>query len=183
MENQILARIEASIAALANEVARISARVDALQGTKGTDRRAQTLQFLDEYRAAETGGAQAFGAWAASCTIDCLRGGLRMIELREAAHAQLLEARLRELGGVPTCPTVTEANREFLETMCSATVSDVDKLRYFGRIASPEAVIRSLSEKADRIDDEETQFIVRAIIDDERTTLTFLEQACRQLAA
>src|SRR5262249_42498283 len=55
-------------------------------------------RFLDALRAAEAAGAEVLAAWIGVCELDGLRGGLRAIAEREAAHAELLAERLAELG-------------------------------------------------------------------------------------
>src|SRR2546427_12132080 len=72
--------------------------------------REAVLRFLDDLRAAEMAGAEVLAAWIAVCGLDGLRGGLRAIGEREAAHAELLEERVRELGGMCTA-AVAEAER------------------------------------------------------------------------
>ena len=41
--------------------------------------------------------------------------------------------------------------------------------------------MQQLSDKADRVRDQESQFLLRSIIDDERTSLTFLRDALKLL--
>src|SRR6266516_2573164 len=52
------------------------------------------IRFLDDLRAAEAASAEVLAAWIAVCALDGLRGGLRVIAEREAAHAELLAERL-----------------------------------------------------------------------------------------
>src|SRR5262249_54949994 len=103
MAQEALGRIEKAIASLAAEVAGLREQVDALRGGDGALTPREIQDFLDQYRAAEALGEAAFGAWIATSSVACLRGGLRNAQLREGSHARLLEARLKELGGSPRC--------------------------------------------------------------------------------
>jgi hypothetical protein len=51
--------------------------------------------------------------WPEVSDQECVGGGLRVVQQREAFHAQLMEARLRELGGVPrwTVPNDVRKNK------------------------------------------------------------------------
>src|SRR5713101_8087347 len=63
--------------------------------------REMIMQLLDEFRCRENFAAEFFNCWIAVSDQECARGGLRVVQQREAYHAQILEARLRELGGIP----------------------------------------------------------------------------------
>src|SRR5262249_24717830 len=101
VEREAIARIERAIESLASEVAQLREGTDALRGSDAWLRAHEIRAFLDEYRAAESLGEAAFGAWIATCKVECLRGGLRTAQMRDGSHARLLEARLKELGGSP----------------------------------------------------------------------------------
>ena len=60
------------------------------------------IRFLDDLHAAEAASAEVLAAWIAVCALDGLRGGLRVIAEREAAHAELLAERLGEMGVAPS---------------------------------------------------------------------------------
>jgi hypothetical protein len=129
----------------------------------------EIISFLDQYRANETDGVALFGGWATTCKSAPLRGALRVMESREHAHALLLEKRLRELGGEPKC---VPQYRDVLDKMCSAAMSDAEKLVEFVRIAPPDKIVADLTAKIERMSaDPETQSLVRSIIEDERATL------------
>ena len=102
-----------------------------------------------------------------------LRGALRLVQMREGAHARLLEARIKELGG--SCSAEVEAER-FDATMArlgGEEVSDVDKLKSFKkRHPDPERGLAPLQSLIEELDgDRETQSLLRAIADDEEATL------------
>lgn len=183
MGQESLGRIEKAIAALAADVAGLREQVEALRGGDGALTTREIQDFLDQYRAAEALGESAFGAWIATTPVACLRGGLRNAQLREGSHARLLEARLKELGGTPHCELPESAYEAFYGVLASAEKTDREKLEcFFGQVDS-EQVLRQLGEKADRMGrDPETQALLRSIIEDERATLGFLQEARELLA-
>jgi len=178
MAKEALDRIEKAVQSLATEVASLREAVDAIRGSGGPLSPREILEFLDQYRAAEALGEAAFGAWIAQCRSDCLRGGLRTAQLREGSHARLLEARLKELGGSPRFELPEAAQEGFFGVLAAAEKTDAEKLEcFFGQVQA-EQVLRQLGEKADGMGrDPETQALLRTIIDDERSTLAFLQQA------
>jgi hypothetical protein len=84
--------------------------------------------FLDDLRAAEAAAAEVLAAWITVCRLDGLRGGLRAIAEREAAHAELLAERLREMGA-PCAAVLDERMRTAaLARFGSERVPDEEKL-------------------------------------------------------
>ena len=61
-------------------------------GKSYNSEREMLVAFLDEYRCAENFAAEYLGGWNDVSQEACVKGGLRMIEQREAFHAQLLES-------------------------------------------------------------------------------------------
>lgn len=177
-----LARIEKAIAGLCAEVGAIRQRLDSLDGGSGPMSTAEIIEFLDGYRVAEATAAAGFGAWIATSDTDCLRGGLRMVQLREAAHAKLFEERIKELGGSAKAEASEELEAFLIGTLGDPDKSDVEKLQSFAARAGDPKVIEQLEGFAARMDaDQETQFLLRAVIQDERASLEFLNQACELL--
>jgi hypothetical protein len=181
MSQEALARIEKAVEALAAEVAGLREGLEALRGSGPLTAR-EIVDFLDRYRAAEALGEAAFGGWIAACQDACLRGGLRAAQLREGSHARLLEARLKELGGSPRYEMPEELQSRFFGVLCATDQTDAQKLDCFFAQVNAAEVLRELGERADRMDrDPETQSLLRAIVEDERATLAFLQQAREQL--
>src|SRR5262249_12079789 len=88
------------------------------------------LRFLDAYRAAELASAEVLGVWRAVCGFGGLRGGLDAIAEREAVHAEILEERIRELGGTPRARVGDGVLAEARSRFASADVSDEEKLAH-----------------------------------------------------
>lgn len=177
-----LSRIEAAIAGLCEEVGAIRTRLDNLDGGKGPMSTPEIIEFLDGYRVAEATAAAGFGAWIATSDTECLRGGLRMVQLREAAHAKLFEERIKELGGSPKAEASEELEAFLIGMLGDPDKSDAEKLQAFAAQAGDPKVIEQLEGFAARMGgDEETQFLLRAVIQDERASVEFLHQACELL--
>lgn len=142
--------------------------------------RDEIIAFFDGYRAAEATGAVLFQGWAASSKNEALRGALRVMELREHSHAQLLEQRVRELGGTPSHQ---QDVAEFFAFLTSPTIGDAAKAQDFVSKAPPEQIVSYFSVYADRMGaDPESQSLLRAIIEDERATLYALDTFAKTLA-
>ena len=138
--------------------------------------RAWVTRFLDDLRAAETAGAEVFAAWVGACRLEGLRGGLRAIAEREAAHAELLAERLREMGE-PCAALVDDGIRvEALERFGSEDVSDEEKLRLvLLRYPDDESASHPITRVLEQLDhDLETREILRLVADGEGATVAWL---------
>ena len=133
------------------------------------------LYLLDEYRCIEGFAARYLGAWKEVSQEACVRGGLRTVCGREQLHADLLEARLRELGGTPQYE-VPEARLPDLDYYGSTDYSDTDKLgRIATRLHDPEKILAFLTDAIDQIQhDEDTRELLITIRDDERATIKWV---------
>ena len=138
--------------------------------------RAWVTRFLDDLRAAEAAGAEVFAAWVAACRLEGLRGGLRAIVEREAAHAELLAERLQEMG--EPCDAVVDdgIRRDALARFGSEVLPDEDKLRLvLRRYPDDESVSRPITRILEQLDhDLETREILRLVADGEGATVAWL---------
>ena len=107
------------------------------------------MYLLDAYRCVEGFAARYLGAWKAVAQDPRVKGGLRTVCGREQLHADLLEERLRELGGTPQCEVPPERLAD-LQYYGAATVSDTEKLsKVASRLAEPRDSIK-ISQRCDR---------------------------------
>ena len=138
--------------------------------------RAWVTRFLDDLRAAEVAGAEVFAAWVAACRLEGLRGGLRAIAEREAAHAELLAERLQEMG--EPCDAVVDdgIRRNALARFGSEVLSDEEKLRLvLRRYPDDESASRPITRILEQLDhDLETREILRLVADGEGATVAWL---------
>jgi hypothetical protein len=182
MGEKAMARVEALIREVCAEVGALRQRVEALEAGARPCSREEIIGFLDQFRAGEALGAELFGGWAAATRDESLRGGLRVIQLREAGHSRLLEERLKELGGSPQFRYPGDAIPH--ELYVSRDKPDAEKLREFLERVPPEKVLADLDRNIARLcADPETQALVGAIARDERATLELLQRECERLSA
>jgi hypothetical protein len=134
------------------------------------------IRFLDDLRAAEAAAAEVLAAWIAVCRLDGLRGGLRAIAEREAAHAELLGERLREMGA-PCSATLDERVRgEALARFGSHAVPDDEKLAsVLARYPDDASATRPITSMLEELDhDVETREILRLVAEGEGATVSWL---------
>jgi hypothetical protein len=183
-----LARIEAMLEEICEqqgEIRRRLARLESGMETPGRASSGEVLRFLDQFRAGEALGEASTGAWIEASPTECLRGGLRTVQMREGMHARLLEQRIKELGGSPSYEVPTEVREQAMKQAGDRKKSDGDKLLEFvQRFPDPEKAVQPILDFADRLDhDPETQSLLRTIAQDERSSLQFLNDACAILNA
>jgi hypothetical protein len=140
----------------------------------------ELIQFLDAFRANEALGDASISAWIEVCRDAGIRGSLRVVQQREAAHARLLEARLRELGATPSFEIPRERWEQTMKNAASTEKSDAQKLlELHQEFPDPDAVCKLLFDLSDRLDaDPESQSLLRQIAVDERATLECAAHTC-----
>ena len=181
-----LSKIEKSLEKLADQQAELCAQVAQLAGKLDSRGSAplgndELIGFLDQFRAGEALGEASLGAWIAVSDTECLRGGLRTVQMREGMHARLLEQRIKELGGAPSFEIPEAYYNSVMEGAADADKSDAQKvLDFTQQFPDIDQALAKIYEHADRAD-EETAALLRTIAQDERSTLEFLAEACQQL--
>ncbi len=188
MSEAALKRIENGIKELATQQEAICERLQSLEGrvskaVGGAASRDEVIQLLDGFRAGEALGAASIGAWIDVCTTDCVRGALRTIQQRESMHSHLLEQRLRELGAQPTIEIPAEEVERAMKGLGSTEQTDAQKLLDFAqRFPDADVLLKPICDVADRLDhDQETQWLLRSIVQDERSTIELVHEACALL--
>jgi hypothetical protein len=190
MSEAALKRIEKGIKDLAAQQEAICGRLAALEGcvsqAVGPSANAsseEVIQLLDGFRAGEALGATAFGEWINVCTTDCLRGALRTIQQREAMHARLLEQRMCALGAEPSHTIPPEEAEKFVKGLGSTQKSDAAKILDLAQqFGDADTLLKPISDMIDRLDhDQETQWLLRSILQDEQSTLALVHEACALL--
>lgn len=145
--------------------------------------REMLVQFLDEYRCAESFAAEYLKCWSEVSDQECVRGGLRVIQQREAYHAKLLEERLRELGGVPQCTVSPQRREQEMAFYASKDKTDAEKLRYVAKqIQDLPKVLRFITDVIDQIqEDQQSKELLRSLVQDEYSSGNWLLEANRLL--
>ncbi len=148
--------------------------------THATERE-MIMHFLDEYRCAENFASEYLGCWNEVSNEECVKGGLRVIQRREAYHAQLLEDRLRELGGNPQCTVPTEQRSKEMGVYAAKDKSDAEKLLYVAnQITDLPKALSFITNAIDQIqEDQQTKELLRSLVQDEESSAKWLMEACQ----
>jgi rubrerythrin len=138
---------------------------------------------LDEYRCAENFASEYLNCWSEVSDQECVKGGLRVIQQREAYHARLLEDRLRELGGIPQCTVPTEQRAREMAVYASKEKKDAEKLQYVAnQITDLPKALRFITDVIDQIqDDQQSKELLRSLVQDEYSSANWLLEACQLL--
>jgi ferritin-like protein len=137
------------------------------------------VALLDEYRCAENFASEYLGSWSELSDQECVKGGLRVIQQREAYHAKLLEDRLRELGGNPQCtPTAAQRNKE-MGVYAAKDKTDAEKLQYVaGQLTDIPKALSFITDVIDQIqEDQQTKELLRSLVQDEMSSANWLLEA------
>ncbi len=145
--------------------------------------REMIMQLLDEFRCRENFAAEYLNCWIDVSDQACARGGLRVVQQREAYHAQILEARLRELGGIPQCTVSAERREQDLGLYASAEKTDAQKLLVLSsRITDPTKLLKYITDVVDQIqEDQQSKELLRSLVQDELSSITWFKEACALL--
>lgn len=139
----------------------------------GTTSRAEALLgVLDGYRAAEASGAATLRKWSDLCEDAGLAGGLRTIAAREAFHAELLDRRIRELGGEPQARVPTWLV-DYNDAITDPRATDDDRLdAIVAQFPDIDAALAPLEQTIESLaGDPLTRELLRTIGQDERASL------------
>ena len=137
------------------------------------------VALLDEYRCAENFASEYLGCWNEVSDQECVKGGLRVIQRREAYHAKLLEDRLRELGGSPQCtPTAAQRNKE-MGVYAAKDKTDAQKLQYVAeQLKDVPKALSFITDVIDQIqEDQQTKELLRSLVQDEMSSAQWLLEA------
>lgn len=154
------------------------------QGKENPSERERIIHLLDVYRSTEGFVASYLPRWREVSTHEGLKGGLLTIQQREASHARTLETRLRALGGVPQATVPAERQERELAFFGSPEASDVEKLRVLDELfGDADAFLQPLTDLIGQIqEDQQTQELLRTIVDDERATIQWLKDMHSRLS-
>jgi bacterioferritin (cytochrome b1) len=141
--------------------------------------REMIMHLLDEYRCAENFASEYLRCWNEVSDQDCVKGGLRVIQQREAYHAQLLEARLRELGGAPQCTVSPQQREKEMGVYATKDKTDAEKLQYVAnQITDLPKALSFITDVIDQIkEDQQTKELLRSLVQDEYSSANWLLEA------
>jgi hypothetical protein len=152
-------------------------------GVPHATEREMIMHVLDEFRCTEDFGAEYVIRWLEVSDQECVRGGLRVVQKREAFHAQLMEARLRELGGVPQCTVPSDVRKKKPAFYGSTELKDAGKLKE--EAADLQDPVQSLKVYTDVVDqiheDQHSKELLHWILQDELNTIRWVKETCTLL--
>ena len=142
------------------------------------------LAVLDEFRCGENFAAEYLNRWVEVSDQECVKGGLRVVQQREAYHAQILEERLRELGGSPQCTVPDERREKDMSFFASTDSNDLEKLQSIAaQLKDPVEILKPLTDAIDQIqDDQHSKELLGSLVDDEMSSVKWLMGACETLS-
>lgn len=148
-------------------------------GKAHASEREMLLGLLDEYRCAENFASEYLNCWSEVSDQACVKGGIRVIQQREAYHARLLEDRLRELGGIPQCTVPTQQREKEMAVYASKEKKDVEKLQYVAnQITDLPKVLKFITDVIDQIqEDQQSKELLRSLVQDEMSSGQWLLEA------
>ena len=152
-------------------------------GKSHASEREMLVAFLDEYRCAENFASEYLNCWSEVSDQACVKGGLLAIQQRETYHAQLLEARLRELGGSPQCAVPTEQREKDMALYASTDKNDAEKLMHVtSQFPDLTKALSFITDVIDQIqDDQQSKELLRSLVQDEMSSANWLMESCQQL--
>jgi hypothetical protein len=142
------------------------------------DSAASLTERLDAWRVAESSGSTTLAAWAEETDDDELGGGLRGAAARGAAHAELFERRLVDLGADPGAQ-LPEWMEKYNAALLDPSASDADRLAaVVAEFPSVEDAVSPLREFAWALQgDPLTRALLLSVCEDHVATLSWFHRA------
>ncbi len=154
------------------------------QGKADPNERDRIVHLLDVYSSTEGFVAQYLPKWIEVSPNEAVKGGLRTVQAREAAHARLMTARLRELGEASTAKIPAERREKEIPFFASSAHSDEEKLKVLSDLfGDAEEFLLPVTELIDDIEqDPQTAELLRTILDDERESVSWIQGMYHKLS-
>lgn len=154
------------------------------QGKANPSERERIVHLLDVYRSTEGFVAQYLPKWIEVSRNESVKGGLRTVQAREAAHARLLKARLLELGETAKAEVSEERRAKEVPFFSSPDRSDREKLKVLSDLfGNAEAFIRPVTDLMEQIEEDlQTKELLRTIADDEFESIKWIQAMYRILS-
>jgi hypothetical protein len=147
------------------------------QGKDYPTERDRIVHLLDTYSTTEGFVAQYLPKWIDVSPNETVKGGLRTVQAREAAHARLMTARLRELGEPSKAKIPEERREKEIPFFASSEHTDEEKLKVLVDLfGDGEEFLKPVTELINQItDDLQTKELLRTILDDERESVGWIQ--------
>lgn len=155
------------------------------QGKNNPTERDRIVHLLDTYSTTEGFVAQYLPKWIDVSPNETVKGGLRTVQAREAAHARLMKARLHELGESSKAKIPEERREKEIPFFASSEHSDEEKLKVLVDLfGDGEEFLKPVTELINKItDDLQTKELLRTILDDERESVGWIQEMHEALSS
>lgn len=153
-------------------------------GKPSPDERDLIVHLLQAYQSTEYFNAQYLPLWSKASPHESVRGGLRIVQAREAIHARVMRSRLRELGETSFIEVPRERHHRDLPFFASPERSDLEKLQLLVHLFEDTGgFFKPITDLIDGIQrDWQTREILRTILDDEYATVKWFMRMHSTLA-
>jgi hypothetical protein len=153
------------------------------KGKPDPSERDRIVHLLDVYRSTEGFVAQYLPKWIEVSPSEAVKGGLRTVQAREAAHARLMKARLTELGERAEAEVSEERRQKEIPFFSSQSISDREKLQVLSNLfGNADAFLKPVTDMVNDIkDDLQTRELLRTIADDEYESIKWIQEMSRLL--
>ena len=154
-------------------------------GKPNPTERERIMHLLDVYRSTEGFVSTYLPRWIEVSQHEGVKGGLAVVQQREALHARVMKARLLALGGSPRAKVPEERRQKEIPFFGSPDRSDVEKLQALDRLfGDAEEFMKPVIDLATEIqDDQQTKELLWGIIDDERASIRWIKGMYERLRA
>ncbi len=146
-------------------------------GKPNPTERERIMHLLDVYRSTEGFVAQYLPRWIEVSQHEGVKGGLAVIQQREALHARVMHARLQALGGTPQAEVPEERRQKEIPFFSSPERSDVEKLGVLSNLfGDAEEFMKPVVDLAAAIrDDLQSKELLAQIVEDERASIRWIQ--------
>ena len=146
-------------------------------GNPNPTERERIMHLLDVYRSTEGFVAQYLPGWIEVSQHEGVKGGLAVIQQREALHAKVMKARLRALGGTPQAKVPEERRQKEVPFFSSPERSDVEKLGVLANLfGDPEEFMKPVTDLVMEIhEDQQSKELLAQIVEDERASIRWIQ--------
>jgi len=155
------------------------------QGKADPSEREKIMHLLDQYSCTEGFVAEYLPRWIEVSPNEAVKGGLRTVQAREAAHARLMKARLQELGGTRQYNIPAERREKEIPFFASPEKKDVEKLHALATLfGDADEFLKPVTDLIEEIqEDQQSKELLRTIIEDEKASIGWLVGMYKRLSA
>lgn len=155
------------------------------QGKDNPTEKERIVHLLQMYHSTEGFNASFLTRWIEATSNQSVKGGLRMVQAREAIHARLMRERLKELGETTFVEVSEERRINEVPFFASKERGDVEKLALLVSLFNDvDYFMEPLTTLVDEIqEDLQSKELLRMILDNEYASVKWFAKMHQQLSA